>query len=105
MVKTMKTSLLVSFAAILLFTSCDPEKENPTPVDNSNGITLKFVGQIGGSDISKVSGAVAGNLPKLNADGSIADSGVKVNDAGTAATDLWSAEKTNPKSRLFFFNN
>ena len=52
----MKTSLLVSFAAILLFTSCDPEKENPTPVDNSNGITLKFVGQIGGSDISKVSG-------------------------------------------------
>lgn len=56
MVKTMKTSLLVSFAAILLFTSCDPEKENPTPVDNSNGITLKFVGQIGGSDISKVSG-------------------------------------------------
>lgn len=56
MVKTMKTSLLVFFAVILLFTSCEPEKENPTPVDNSNGITLKFVGQIGGSDITQISG-------------------------------------------------
>jgi len=56
MVKTMKTSLMVCFAAILMLTSCDPEPETPKTVDNSNGITLKFVGQIGGTDISKISG-------------------------------------------------
>jgi len=55
MVKTMKTSLFVSFAAILMLTACDPEPKTPVAVDNSNGITLKFVGQIGQSDISKVS--------------------------------------------------
>lgn len=51
----MKTPLFVYFAAILMFTACDPEPKAPVAVDNSNGITLKFVGQIGGSDISKVS--------------------------------------------------
>ena len=39
-----------------MLTSCDPEPETPKTVDNSNGITLKFIGQIGGTDISKISG-------------------------------------------------
>lgn len=56
MVKTMKISLLASFAAILTFTSCDPEPKTPAKVENLNGITLKFIGQIGQADISKVSG-------------------------------------------------
>lgn len=44
--------------------------------------------------IQKVSGGTENNLVSLTADGSIQDSGYKVNDLGTETTDLWSAQKT-----------
>lgn len=37
--------------------------------------------------------SIVGNLTKIASDGSYEDSGVKVNDSGSAATDLWSADK------------
>ena len=66
MVKTIKSSvLLVSVALGAMFSlgSCQPEEKNPPVVtDNTNGITLKFVGYIGQKDISGISGV--GLYPK-----------------------------------------
>jgi len=60
MVKTVKSALLlpaVALMAMFTLTSCDPHDEKPPVVtDNSNGITLKFVGYIGQKDISGISG-------------------------------------------------
>lgn len=44
--------------------------------------------------ISKVTGATAGHLASLNADGTLQDSGLALNDSGSTATDIWSAQKT-----------
>ncbi len=66
MAKTLKTAMYagaVALALMVLMTSCEPEKNNPpVVVDNSNGITLKFTGLLGGKDVSEISGI--GHVPK-----------------------------------------
>ncbi len=60
MVKTVNSKFFFAAVALMtsfVFSSCETEKKTPAVVtDSSNGITLKYVGYLGGSDISTLSG-------------------------------------------------
>lgn len=60
MVKAINSKFFFAALALttsFIFSSCETEEKNPPVItDNSNGITLKYVGYLGGNDISSLSG-------------------------------------------------
>ncbi len=60
MVKTINSRFFFAALALMtsfVFSSCETEEKTPPVVtDNSNGITLKYVGLLGGNDISTLTG-------------------------------------------------